>query len=107
MEVPFGADQVYSALAGSNLNNTTDSSTGGNEGKKKGSHNSVAWVKTTRVFVVCCLQYYVDAPDSKRNKGAEADSQSEDVVVHDTVNQEGIGVPLFQTKTPGRVSSLS
>ena len=107
VKLPFGADQVNSALAGIYFNNTSDSGAGGNEGKEKGCHGSVAWVKTTRVFVVCCLQYYVDAPDSKRHKGTEADSQSEDVVVHDTVSQEGIGVPLFQTNTPGLVSSLS
>ena len=100
-------DYVNATLPRGNFNNTTDNGTGSNEGKNKGGHNLVAGVKATRIFVMCCLQNYVDAPDSKRHKGAEANSEGKDVVVHDTVSQEGIGVPLFQTNTPGLVSSLS
>ena len=64
-------------------------------------------IKTTRIFIVSRLKYYVDTPAYEGHKGGEANTESEKIGVHDTVNQEGIGVPLFQTNTPGRVSSLS
>ena len=67
----------------------------------------VTRIKTTWIFIVSRLKYYVDTPAYEAHKASEANTESEKIGVHDTVNQEGIGVPLFQTNTPGRVSSLS
>ena len=67
----------------------------------------VTRIKTTWIFIVSCLKYYVDTPGYEGHKAAEAEHEIKKIRVHDTVNQEGIVVPLFQTNTPGRVSSLS
>ena len=73
-------------------------------------HGSVARVKTTWVFIVCHLEDTIDTVYSKSKEGCTEEVQCVEIKdwigVHDTVNHEGMGVPLFQTKTPGRVSSL-
>ena len=70
------------------------------------------WVEATGVFVVCHLEYLVDTPSSEAKVGEESYHKAGNPVsigMHGSqliVSQEGIGVPLFHTNTPGRVSSL-